>query len=197
MIYEDKFMKICNLKTQLFHSKLYRLEQITIGITLICFLCFGIIQSSFSFTSEVSTTPSAESPTSDRELANNDSDTNDTPMVPEDSLASADNEEVIIDESETIDNSENINETSVPNEKPNIPSQTESSSQNKTPSQTESPNASASTPVEPEKVWVPPVYETIHHDAVYETVSIVICNYCAEEFESTSDFQIHKAANGG
>lgn len=48
-----------------------------------------------------------------------------------------------------------------------------------------------------EKVWVPPVYEVIHHDAVYETKKVVICNYCSENFDSVGDFQVHKNANGG
>ena len=49
----------------------------------------------------------------------------------------------------------------------------------------------------PEKVWVPPVYETVHHEAVYETVRVVICNYCGATFGSTGEFQVHKDENGG
>lgn len=47
------------------------------------------------------------------------------------------------------------------------------------------------------KTWIPPVYKTVHHDAVYETRRMVICNYCSETFDSTGEFQIHKDANGG
>ena len=50
---------------------------------------------------------------------------------------------------------------------------------------------------EPEKIWVPPVYEIVHHEAVYETVRVIICNYCSEEFSSVGEFQVHKDANGG
>ena len=49
----------------------------------------------------------------------------------------------------------------------------------------------------PQKVWVPPVYQTIHHDAVYNTVKVVVCNYCGAEFGSAGEFQVHKDANGG
>lgn len=50
---------------------------------------------------------------------------------------------------------------------------------------------------EEEKVWVPPVYETVHHEAVYDVVRIVVCNYCSEEFKSVGEFQVHKDAHGG
>lgn len=64
-----------------------------------------------------------------------------------------------------------------------------------------SSNNSGSTPAapapQPEKVWVPPVYKTVHHDAVYNTVTVVVCNYCGAEFGSAGEFQAHKDANGG
>ncbi len=76
-----------------------------------------------------------------------------------------------------------------------------------TPAQNQTPAASSSNsggststpsaPAEPEKKWVPPVYKTVHHEAVYQTQQIVVCNYCGAEFSSTSEFQAHKEANGG
>ena len=48
-----------------------------------------------------------------------------------------------------------------------------------------------------DKVWVPPVYKTVHHEAVYETRKVWVCNYCKEEFSSLDGFQVHKEANGG
>lgn len=59
----------------------------------------------------------------------------------------------------------------------------------------ESTTSPSTTPVE--KEWVPPVYRTIHHDAVYETKRVVSCNYCNELFLTVGEFQIHKDANGG
>ena len=67
-----------------------------------------------------------------------------------------------------------------------------STSSSTPPSQSSSGSSSA-----PAKVWVPPVYKTVHHDAVYQTVKVVICNYCGAEFSSTGEFQVHKDANGG
>lgn len=59
----------------------------------------------------------------------------------------------------------------------------------------ESTTSPSTTPVE--KEWVPPVYRTIHHDAVYATKRVVSCNYCNEIFLTVGEFQIHKDANGG
>lgn len=47
------------------------------------------------------------------------------------------------------------------------------------------------------KTWVPPVYKTVHHEAVYETVRVVVCNFCGAEFSSASEFLAHKNAHGG
>lgn len=48
-----------------------------------------------------------------------------------------------------------------------------------------------------DKTWVPPVYKTVHHEAVYEKVKVYICNKCKEEFPSAGDFQVHKDLHGG
>jgi len=58
-------------------------------------------------------------------------------------------------------------------------------------------DSSSSSEEKPQKEWIPPVYKTIHHDAVYETHRIVICNYCSESFSTVGEFQIHKDAHGG
>lgn len=57
-------------------------------------------------------------------------------------------------------------------------------------------NPSASSNKDDRK-WVPPVYKTVHHEAVYETKKVVICNYCSAAFNSTGEFQVHKDAHGG
>ncbi len=76
-----------------------------------------------------------------------------------------------------------------------------SPAQNQTPAASNSNSSGGSStpaaPAAPEKKWVPPVYKTVHHDAVYQTEQIVVCNYCGAEFSSTSEFQAHKEANGG
>ena len=47
------------------------------------------------------------------------------------------------------------------------------------------------------KTWVPPTYKIVHHEAVYKTVRVVICNYCGATFGSTGEFQTHKDLHGG
>ncbi len=57
------------------------------------------------------------------------------------------------------------------------------------------------------KVWVPPVYKTVHHDAIYETRQgerkVWICDGdgkthpCGRKFYSLNAWGDHKAANGG
>ena len=80
---------------------------------------------------------------------------------------------------------------------------TENNSGNTSPGSTSSennvpvPQAPPQAPPEPEKVWVPPVYTTVHHEAVYETIQMVCCNYCGATFGSVGEFQVHKDANGG
>lgn len=77
---------------------------------------------------------------------------------------------------------------------------TETTEEEKASSNSPSPpsTGSSSSPAkQPEKVWVPPVYKTVHHDAVYNTVTVVVCNYCGAEFGSAGEFQAHKDANGG
>lgn len=71
------------------------------------------------------------------------------------------------------------------------------SSSGSTSSSTPTSQSSSGSSSAPAKVWVPPVYKTVHHDAVYQTVKVVICNYCGAEFSSTGEFQVHKDANGG
>lgn len=69
--------------------------------------------------------------------------------------------------------------------------------ENTTSGTTSPPPATSEPPSETEKVWVPPVYTTVHHPAVYETIQMVCCNYCGATFGSVGEFQVHKDANGG
>lgn len=47
------------------------------------------------------------------------------------------------------------------------------------------------------KTWVPPVYKTVHHKAVYQTVKRYVCNYCGAKFDTSGLFQVHKDEHGG
>jgi hypothetical protein len=63
---------------------------------------------------------------------------------------------------------------------------------------------SSSTPTEIEKIWVEPVYKTVHHEAVTQTVTKYVCNderngyTCHAEFDSAEAFyNQHKLPTGG
>lgn len=91
----------------------------------------------------------------------------------------------------------NSPESQKPIEKPSQKPGSGSPSKDPNPSTTPDPQPKPETPTEPEKEWVPPVYEIVHHEAVYETVRLVVCNYCSEQFNTVGEFQVHKDANGG
>lgn len=63
------------------------------------------------------------------------------------------------------------------------------------PSTPSKPSDNPSSSGSSDKTWVPPVYKTVHHEAVYK--NIYICNKCKEEFPSAGDFQVHKNLHGG
>lgn len=67
-------------------------------------------------------------------------------------------------------------------------------------------NSSSTTPPEtPDKIWVPPVYETIHHEAVYETKTFYYCSgaidesgvVCNQKFDNLQGWATHKSIHGG
>ena len=135
------------------------------------------------------------------------------PIVTEDSSDSSENSEVTdtpeespiaekaTPDADITDNSGSTTPSSQAQEKaqtqtPATPAQSQSSNAN-TESSSASSGSSSPTPAAPEKKWIPPVYKTVHHDAVYQTEKIVVCNYCGAEFASTGEFQAHKEANGG
>lgn len=65
------------------------------------------------------------------------------------------------------------------------------------PSTPSKPSDNPSSSGSSDKTWVPPVYKTVHHEAVCEKVKVYICNKCKEEFPSAGDFQVHKNLHGG
>lgn len=151
-----------------------------------------------------------------KESSDSKNDVCSMPIVTEDSSDSSENPEVtdtpeespIAEEAtpdaDITDNSGSTTPSSQTQEKaqtqaPATPSQSQSSNTN-TGSSSASSGSSApapAAPAAPEKKWIPPVYKTVHHDAVYQTEKIVVCNYCGAEFASTGEFQAHKEANGG
>lgn len=102
-------------------------------------------------------------------------------------------------ESKNITATDNSQNDSSPGTSPQTPAtdNSGSTSSGNTPTANPAPPSTPAAPPEPEKVWVPPVYTTVHHEAVYETIQSVCCNYCGATFGSVGEFQVHKDANGG
>lgn len=103
-------------------------------------------------------------------------------------LPSLDNTDRSQDESQEVIIGENIS----------VPSDTTVDTTDDASTITAKPKSSKAKPKPvPGKTWVPPVYEIVHHEAVYETRRVIVCNYCSAEFASVGAFQVHKDANGG
>ena len=169
---------------------LYQKEQCILCILVLCF-----ILSIFILPEPKQQTTVSQSVTQSEEKTE--------PTIPEDTSTSMPEFE-----SETPTNTSQENKQSLPENEDHAPenqvseSTSENFSKNSDSSSDSTPEIITTAPPEviqkePEKVWVPPVYETIHHDAVYETVRLYICNYCSEEFKSVGEFQVHKDAHGG
>ena len=209
-----------NIKNFIKKSSLHRTEQMAIMFTVICFVLSGIFLPSLKKELSLeSGTISAKSEIKEntKKKSSKKTDLNicKTPTVTEDTSQAAENtdksdSEKITDTSDTAstqnNEAENKNSEETQTADASTPSPDQSISTAPASSGSSSGSTSSSTPTSqsssgsssaPAKVWVPPVYKTVHHDAVYQTVKVVICNYCGAEFSSTGEFQVHKDANGG
>lgn len=209
-----------NIKNLIKKSGLHRKEQMAIMFTVICFVLSGIFLPSLKKELSLeSGTISAKSEIKEniKKKSSKKTDPNicKTPTVTEDTSQAAENTDKS-DSKESTDTSdtastqnneaENKNSEETQTADASTPSPDQSISTAPASSGSSSGSTSSSTPPSqsssgsssaPAKVWVPPVYKTVHHDAVYQTVKVVICNYCGAEFSSTGEFQVHKDANGG
>lgn len=209
-----------NIKNLIKKSGLHRKEQMAIMFTVICFVLSGIFLPSLKKELSLeSGTISAKSEIKEniKKKSSKKTDPNicKTPTVTEDTSQAAENtnksdSEESTDTSDTAstqnNEAENKNSEETQTADASTPSPDQSISTAPASSGSSSGSTSSSTPPSqsssgsssaPAKVWVPPVYKTVHHDAVYQTVKVVICNYCGAEFSSTGEFQVHKDANGG
>ena len=204
-----------NIKNLIKKSGLHRKEQMAIMFTVICFVLSGIFLPSLKKELSLeSGTISAKSEIKEniKKKSSKKTDPNicKTPTVTEDTSQAAENtdksdSEESTDTSDTSDTSdtastqnneaENKNSEETQTADASTPSPDQSIST--APASSGSSSGSSGSSSAPAKVWVPPVYKTVHHDAVYQTVKVVICNYCGAEFSSTGEFQVHKDANGG
>lgn len=166
-------------------------EKIVIAITLICFLISGFSLPSIRAAYGIEP---VEDTITQQDSDSKDANTVQTKKTKKTEKKKEDKEEV----AEAQKDSDNDGKNEKSSEKKgseNSVSDT-ASSNNNAGSSGSSENTPAPAPP-PQKVWVPPVYQTIHHDAVYNTVKVVVCNYCGAEFGSAGEFQVHKDANGG
>lgn len=203
---------------------LYRKEQCVICLTLFCFIISGAflpatrkqllsneikeeltVESSLSETEEKDDTTNPKKDTDNSMIAESE-ETEDTPTQTSDETENVESENDNVPDSLAEATSPNVSKPN-PDHSGNSSGDDSSASSTggtgKPPASsgvtddTPSSSGSAGDTSVPEKVWVPPVYETIHHEAIYETVRVVVCNYCSETFNNVGEFQVHKDANGG
>lgn len=204
---------ITHFKNKSPSSGLYKKECTAILIILFCFALSGVflpntavkafLRSSLDLPAvEVTDTIQAELPA---DVSDKDTDTAvdkdkeiDDDLTDEDSKkedSEEDDEKEDEKKDDTKKESEKKSDTNKADKKPSNTASNSSSSGSGSSGSTSSSGSASQAPAE--KVWVPPVYKTVHHDAVYETVKVVVCNYCGAEFSSAGEFQVHKDANGG
>ena len=182
-------------------------EKIVIAITLICFLISGFslpsIRAAYGIEPVEDTITQQDSDSKDANTAQTkktqktEKKKEDKEEADKEDIEESDKEdkEEIAEAQKDFDNDGKNEKSSEKKGSENSVSDT-ASSNNNAGSSGSSENTPAPAPP-PQKVWVPPVYQTIHHDAVYNTVKVVVCNYCGAEFGSAGEFQVHKDANGG
>jgi len=198
---------------------MYMKEQRIIAIMLLCFVVSGA--SLPAIKSHMIKDEGEASPNSDFYVDENNQPIDETP-IDNDDENDQNGEEPASDDEQNPSGTQNPGDMQNPNQsgsaKPNNSSGSnlgsnnhQSSSSNNTGSNGSSTSPSSpskpSTPSKPsdnpsssgssDKTWVPPVYKTVHHEAVYEKVKVYICNKCKEEFPSAGDFQVHKNLHGG
>lgn len=166
-------------------------EKIVIAITLICFLISGFSLPSIRAAYGIEP---VEDTITQQDSDSKDANTAQTKKTQKTEKKKEDKEEVA--EAQKDSDNDGKNEKSSEKKGSENSASDTASPNNNAGSSGSSGNTPAPAPP-PQKVWVPPVYQTIHHDAVYNTVKVVVCNYCGAEFGSAGEFQVHKDANGG
>ena len=182
---------------------LYKIEQFVILASLLCFACLGIVmpprgELSLSDSSQ----PKQESVQSDNLPSKVSPEQPKT--IPDPSVSEAPS----TDETVPSGDSTQSGNTAPENSSENTPSNTSPTPDGSTQPETQNPSETPESPSNSEtqeKEWVPPVYEIIHHEAVYETRTVYICSgtinedadVCNEVFESLEKWSSHKSIHGG
>ena len=170
---------------------LYRKEQLVLCTILLCFAMSGF----YLPTIKNEYAPPVEQTESNTEVSEIIEEVETQSELEEESVAPETDSETIL-ENDSDKASENDSENDSEVLEPSLKPETEVEKPSKKPITPEK-EPEEEPEKEQEKIWVPPVYEIVHHEAVYETVRVVACNYCSEEFGSVGEFQVHKDANGG
>ena len=182
---------------------LYVKEQLVIGTMVLCFvlsgICLPFIKERISSKPSGSTTESSQPSNATEEKKDKDSETNNSDSSQNTTVPDESNVPNTVTPSDST-NTENDNSSNkTPSESPG------NTTEPSVPPTTDGGNGSGSTTKTPGKEWVPPVYETIHHEAVYETKTFYYCTgtvdesgvVCNERFETLESWATHKSIHGG
>lgn len=195
---------------------LYVKEQLVIGTMVLCFvlsgICLPFIKERISPGPPSSTSESSEGSngTGENKDKNFQDKPEESPSKKEDGMETNSSESP---QTTTVQDESTDSNTSTPSDSTDTRSD---DSSNTTPSRTPGNAANPSAPPStdggsgsstetPGKEWVPPVYETIHHEAVYETKTFYYCSgaidesgvVCNQKFDSLQGWATHKSIHGG
>lgn len=207
---DKKFIDWKTYFTKNRNSNSYKKEQLAICTMVLCFVLSGIGLPVLKEQLTTTSTPNKlEMNKSEKTDTNYSDDNKKSPDEPESSTKNP------TENSEGY-TSENNADTKVDSKQPSAGSSQGSSSVPTTDNTTTQPSqntndtdtetsTNTSEPDSTEKVWVPPVYKTIHHEAVYETRQVYICSgfinenaeVCNQVFNSLEEWGTHKSINGG
>lgn len=162
---------------------LYKKEQLVLSITLLCFVLSGIalpmVKNHLLLPNSEIETSSDISSEKSKEKTDKKKKTDSSDESPTDSTTPT----VPENPEATTDNSDNTNNSQTSSDK----------------------KEDSATSENPQKEWVPPVYQTIHHPAVTETHQFYYCSgaidesgvICNIKFNSLEEWAAHKKTNGG
>lgn len=210
MIMDKKFIDLKTYFKENRNISLYKKEQLAICTMVLCFALSGIGLPVLKEQLAPANTPDKlEMNKSEKKDANYSDKNKKNPHATESSTENP------TENSEGY-TSENNADTGVDSKQPSASSSQESSNVPTTDNTTTQPSentndtdtetsANTSEPDSSGKVWVPPVYKTIHHEAVYETRQVYICSgfinenaeVCNQVFNSLEEWGTHKSINGG
>ena len=203
---DKKFIDWKTYFTKNRNINLYKKEQLAICTMVLCFALSGVGLPVLKEQLTTASTPNRlEMNKSEKKDANYSDDNKKNPDEPENSTENSKE----YPSKNTVDAEEDTKQPSAGSSQEssgvtNTDTTTTQPSENTSGTGTET-STNTSEPDSTEKVWVPPVYKTIHHEAVYETRQVYICSgfinenaeVCNQVFNSLEEWGTHKSINGG